>query len=147
MFARMEMTNEELLEDAECLACLKQIGNPKADKRSLIWAYEYPEQETKLRSGSTVVLASTGEPLGALTLDEDKRQVTLRRSANKPLPPELSLGPGGPINSKIIQGAVFRFAESLIDGSRKYPANEAILRRDEPRIIDRAPGTPIISDR
>lgn len=146
MFARMEMTNEALLEDVECLACLKQIGKPQPDKRSLIWSYGYPEQETKLRPGSPVVLASTGEPLGSLSLDPDKRQVALRCSANKPLPAELSLGPGGPINSKVIQSAVFRFADSLIDGSGKYPANEAFLRRDEPCVMDRAPGTPIVSD-
>lgn len=145
MFARMEMSAEELIEDPECLGGLRQVGQPIPDKKSLIWCYEYPEQETKLRSGSSVVLASTGESMGELTLDEDKRQVSVRKGANKPLPPEISLGPGGPLNSKVIQGAVFRFADRLLDGSQKYRANEAFLKREAPRLAGHAVGDPIVS--
>lgn len=145
MFVRMEMTEEELIEDPECIGGLRQIGKPEPDKRSLIWRYGFDEQETKLRTGSTIVEVSTGESLGSLTLDEDAQQVTLRRGAAKSLPPQLSVGPGGPINSKVIQAAVFRFADSLLDGTRKYRANEAFLRRAIPTLTNHVAGEPIVS--
>src|SRR5690606_30163162 len=37
MFARQEMTTEELLEDAECLAGLQRVGDPVPDRRSRGW--------------------------------------------------------------------------------------------------------------
>jgi predicted RecB family nuclease len=145
MFARTEMTDEELIEDPECLGGLRQVGHPVPDKKSLIWTYEYPEQATKLRTGSSVVQASTREPLGSLTLDDEKRTVTVRRGAAKPLPSQLSLGPGGPLPSKIIQGALFRFTDSLLEGSHKYRASEAFLRREMPRLAKHTNGEPIVS--
>lgn len=145
MFARMEMTDEELMEDPECLGGLRQVGHPVPDKKSLIWMYEYPEQATKLRTGSSVVLASTGESLGSLALDEEKRRVTVRRGVTKPLPPQMGLGPGGPLPSKAIQGALFRFTDSLLEGSHKYRASEAFLRREMPRLANRMIGEPIVS--
>lgn len=145
MFTRMEMSTEELIEDSESLGGLRQVGQPVPDKKSLIWCYEYPEQETKMRSSSSAVLASTGESLGSLTLDEEKQRVTIRKGANKPLPPEINLGPGGPLNSKVIQGAVARFADRLLDGSRKYRASEAFLRREAPKLVGHTAGEPIIA--
>lgn len=145
LFARMEITAGELLEDAECLADLRRVGTPVKDKRSLVWTYEYPEQVTKLRTGSKVVLASTCEPLGTLHLDPERRRARLRRGAQRdPLPDRISLGPGGPLGAKEITGALFRVADSLIDGSHKYRANEALLRRQPPRLRGHQAGQPIL---
>lgn len=145
MFARQEMTEEELLEDAECLAGLRRVSEPVPDKRSRIWTYEYPEQETKLRSGSSITLVSTLEDLGRLDLDEDRRLVRVRRAvARGPLADFIALGPGRPIGTDVIREALFRFADSLIAGSQKYRACEAILRRDVPRLTGVQPGQPIV---
>lgn len=146
MFARQEMTPEELLEDAECLAGLQRVGDPVPDKRSKIWTYSYPEQETKLRSGSTVMLVSTRERLGELEMDEDRRLVRVRRAvARGPLADSIALGPEGPRDANVIRAALFRFADSVIEGSHVYPACEAILRRDSPRVTGHTTGQPIIS--
>ncbi|MBX5463751.1 MAG: TM0106 family RecB-like putative nuclease, partial [Steroidobacteraceae bacterium] len=145
MFARQEMTEEELLEDAECLAGLRRVGEPVPDKRSRIWIYEYPEQETKLRSGSPITLTSTREGLGKLDIDEDRRVVRIRRSVAKgPLPDCIALGPGAPIRTDVIRDALFRFADSLINGTQKYRACEAILRREPPRLRGHCAGEPIV---
>lgn len=147
MFARMEMSHEELLNDAECLADLRRVGDPQPDKRSLVWSYEYPEQESKLRTGSKITLTSTREGLGELGLDEDRRIARIRRSAAKgPLPNRINVGPIGPIGSEDIAEALFRFADSLIARSGKYCASEALLRRDAPRLAGRQDGTPIVAD-
>ena len=57
MFARQEMTEDELLEDIECLAglTLDRDNPPKRVDRSILWTYTYPEQETKLKTGDQVV--------------------------------------------------------------------------------------------
>ncbi len=137
MFARMEMSEEELLEDVECLAGLTidRANPPRPEKRSIIYTWHYQEQETNLKSGDEVTNAATGEPMGKLTLDEDKHLASLKIATSKPQPEEhLSLGPGNPYNTKDQQAALLRFADSLIAGDSRYPALEAILRRDLPKL-------------
>ncbi len=145
MFARQEMTRDELLEDAECLAGLKRVGQPVPDKRSKIWTFEYPEQETKLRNGSKVTLASTRERLGELELDEDRRIARVRRSVAKgPMPDSIDLGPGAPLTAGVLRDALFRFADSVIRSESKYRASEAILRRDIPRLTGVQAGQRVV---
>jgi len=143
MFARQEMSEEKLLEDRECLAGLTWGTDhpPRPDKRSLIYTYRYPEQETKLKTGDTVTNAATGE----LTLDEDARHAILRVAAKRPQPETLALGPGSPYSTQDQQAALRRLADSLIVGDHRYPALESILWRKRPNIAGRAPGGAIVS--
>ncbi len=147
MFARMEMSEEELLEDGECLAGLTwdPATPPRPDKRSTIYTYRYPDQETKLKPGDPVTNAATGEPLGELTLDEDARLAILRVVAKRPQPETLALGPGSPYSTKNQQAALRRVADRLIAGDHRYPALESILWRRHPTIIGRTPGSSIVT--
>jgi predicted RecB family nuclease len=147
MFARMELREEELLEDGECLAELTWDPEhpPRSDKRSIIYTYRYPEQETKLKAGDQVTNAATGEPLGELTLDEDARRVILRVVGTRPQPEALSLGPGTPYGTEDQQAALLRLADSIIAGDHRYPALESILWRRIPAIRGRLPDSPIVS--
>jgi uncharacterized protein len=146
MFARQEMTEEELLDDAECLAGLRRVGAPVPDKRSLVWTYQYPVQESKMRTGSDVTLASSGEALGKVELDEEQRLARVRRTPKRgALPDQLSLGPGRPLPTDTIRDALFRFAEALIAKSGAYPAAEALLRREVPKLTGKTRGQPIVS--
>lgn len=148
MFARMEMSEEELLEDGECLAGLTSdpANPPRPDKRSIIYTYRFPEQETKLKTGDPVTNAATGEPLGELSLDEDARRVILRVVAKRPQPENMSLGPGNPYSTEDQQAALQRVADSLIAGDHRYSALESILWRKLPTISTREPGSPIVSE-
>lgn len=148
MFARRELGEEELLADGECLAGLTwdPAHPPRPDKRSMIYTYRYPEQETKLKSGDPVTNAATGEPLGELTLDEDARRAVLRVVATRPQPEALSLGPGQPYGTDDQQAALRRFADSTLAGDHRYPAIESILRRRPPAIRRHRPGRPIVSE-
>jgi uncharacterized protein len=146
MFARQDMTEEELLEDVECLAGLQRVGAPVPDKRSFVWTYEYPVQESKLRTGSEVTLASNGESLGTLELDEEQRLARLRRTAKKgDLPDHINLGSGRPLPTDTIRDALFRFADAVIAKSGAYPAAEALLRREVPNLLGATRGQPIVS--
>lgn len=147
MFARQEMSHEELIDDGECIGGLRLVGKPVPDKRSLVWTYEYPEQESKFRDGSKATLTSTREALGEIQCDLDKRQIRIRRGTGRvPLDDRISIGPASPFGAKEITDAVFRFADTLVDGSREYRANEAFLRRDAPIIKGHLPGSPIVNN-
>ena len=54
IFDRQNKYESEIIEDVECLGGLKLIGEPHQEKRSLVYIYEYPEQETKLKKGSSI---------------------------------------------------------------------------------------------
>lgn len=147
MFERMDMTDEELLEDPECLAQLEAdpAHPPFRDKRSIVYTYRYPEQETKLRDGSSVTRADMGKGMGDIAMDPESRRVSLRQGEKKdPLPEKLNLGPTGPIATGVIRDALFRFADSVLAADHAYPALEAILRRDPPQVRGHNLGEPLI---
>lgn len=147
MFSRMEMTDDELIEDGECLAGLSPDPDhpPLPDKRSVIYTFRFPEQETKLKSGDSATVTQTAEPVNSLKVDEEARRVSFKRSAKKnALLPHISLGPGMPISTKALKEAVFRFADSVVQGSSAYPAIEAVLTQALPKTQGHEDGMPII---
>jgi uncharacterized protein len=85
MYERAEMNEEELLEDLECLAGLTidHDNPPVVDGRSVCYTYDYPEQETKLKTGDSCVYVTTRASLGELQIDEEPRRVRFRYSAKK----------------------------------------------------------------
>ena len=149
LFARMEMTEEELIEDVECIAGLELDPSrpPRPDKKSIAYTYRYPEQEFKLKNGDDCTRADTAEKLGKVSIDEPTRTVHIRIGNSRPAPPvRFSIGPGGPLDTDTLRLAIPRFAESLAGNARSYPALEAVLRRETPRIRGLAPGAAIIEE-
>jgi predicted RecB family nuclease len=150
-FDRQERSVEELQDDSECIGgCVADLKDWKGqDKRSLTFRYRYPEQETKLREGSSVHIVAGGEPAGTIfALDEASRVVTLKRSSAKAeLPSELSLMPAGPVGTDPLRDAVWMIARDMAAGGDAFPHVGAILRRDAPRLFGRSPGAPIIEPR
>lgn len=148
MFARMDMTEDELLEDPECLAGLRQDPKtpPEKVKRSVVYTYTYPLQETKLRNGSAITRADTGDALGDLDMDPEAQKVRIKVGPSKETPPpRLNLGPGKPISTTVIQQALFRFADTVINDSHRYAALESVLTRDVPVIKGKSPDAPMIA--
>jgi predicted RecB family nuclease len=147
-FDRQERSVEELQDDGECIGgCVADSKNWKGqDKRSLTFRYRYPEQETKLREGSAVHIAATGEAAGSIfALDEALSIVTLKRgSAKGELPREISLMPGGPLNTDALRDAVWMVARDMAAGGKTFPHIFALLRRDAPRLSGRPPEAPIV---
>jgi uncharacterized protein len=147
LFARMDLAEDELLDDPECLAglTLDPANPPTQVARSMLYTYLAPEQETKLATGDDVTRCDTAERVGKLEFDEASRRVRLKIGPKKePLPPRLSIGEGGPIDSKGITEALFRFADSLLSGDGGYPALQHLLRREAPRLRGRLNAQPIV---
>lgn len=147
MFSRMEMTEDELLDDGECLAGLIPDSNnpPKLDKRSTIYTYIFPEQSSKLKTGDGATITQTCEGVRDLHVDEENRRVSFKRTNGKePLPIHICLGPGMPVSTKALTEAVFRFGDSINEDNGKYLAIEAMLSQSLPKIHGTEAGTPIV---
>ena len=147
MFSRMEMAEDELLDDGECLAGLTPdpAHPPKLEKRSIVHTYLFPEQGSKLKTGDSAAITQTAEPVRELKVDDDNRRVSFKRTANKaPLPDCVCIGPGMPVSTKALIEAVFRFGDSIVNDSGDYPAIEAVLTQSLPRIRGNAVGSPVV---
>ena len=143
---RDNATAEELLGDSECLAGLQQVAPPITDGNSLIYTYRYPEQFSKLTTGSSCIRVDTlSSPPGAiLDLDEENRLVRFRIPRNQELPEMLDISVGGPLNHKPLREGLCRFADALLDGKKSYSAVLGYLRRERPRIAGHADGLSIV---
>ena len=147
-FDRQERSIEELQDDDECLGGCVADGKDwiGRDQRSLTFRYRFPEQETKLREGTAVFIAATGEPAGTIfALDETSQTVILKRALGKgELPRELSLMPGGSVNTDALRDAVWTVARDISARGHAFPHIAAILKREAPRFSGRSIGAPII---
>jgi predicted RecB family nuclease len=130
-FERIEMTPEELIEDAESIGGLELVGEPTPLDQSLAYTFSFPPQEFKLRRGQEVRDPATGKSAGALVaLDGDGRTLVLKRGRSfRELALPLALIPGAPFNTNAQEEALERFGRSLLSGDHTYPALESILDR------------------
>ncbi len=150
MFSRMEMGEEDLIEDIECIGGLRRDPEHPSQpvKKSIQYTYTFPEQETKLKTADNASRADTGQSLSNLIIDEAAGRVSFTISEKSDPPPErFCIGPGKPIKNETLREAIFRFADSIIEGSRKYRALESILRHEAPRIKGHKSGSPIIDEK
>ena len=148
-FSRREMTDEELMEDLESIGGMTRIPchSDKSGRGASRYSYRYPEQETKLKTGDNCIRIDTLEKIQDLEIDENEHCITFLSSArNSPLPEKLSIGPGGPISTKTLREALYRFADDIIGEHHGYKAIEALLRQEFPRIKGCSPGDAVIMD-
>jgi predicted RecB family nuclease len=133
-FDRHEMTEQELVDDLDCLGGLERTKKPPQE-----YTYEYrfdPEQDTKLREGSDCLFAHdlTRKCRIAEFDDEDGRiAVTLPKRHEAP-PTRLSLIPNEFVSADIIAAAVYRYVEAWSRGTSLSRAVDDLLDRHPPRI-------------
>ncbi len=150
MFHRQEMTDEELLEDAESIGCVEpdRSRRPEPVARSAIRHFTFPAQDYKLREGGTPLIASTRQPAGEIVaLDDARRSVSLKISnANAPdYGARFSLIPGHPYDTRIIRAAVYRYAADVVACGHKFRAITSFLKREPPAVTGVTRGAPVIS--
>jgi len=151
MFDRQSKTDDELMDDNECVGGLKADMSrpPYQEKRSTVFCYRFPEQNFKFKVGDSCLLSDTLESAGSIVyINESKGIIKLKRSSGKgALPNRLSIIPKGPISCDVLKTAIYRFADSVIDGdNNRFLAVEALLRRRLPVITGQAKGSPLISE-
>ncbi|TDP74731.1 TM0106 family RecB-like putative nuclease [Roseateles toxinivorans] len=148
LYSRMDLSAEELIESADCLGGLTLDPScpPFPDKRSTVYTYLVPEQESKLAHGDACSRADTAQSLGKLTFDTNGRAVFRLGPKKDPLPPHLSIGPTGPIENATMVNALYRFADSVLADDDRYVALKQLLRRQRPKLKGRADGQPVLAE-
>lgn len=153
IFARRDMDEEELADDAECIAGLRLISvtPPKSGRGGGVAIYRYPEQEFKLREGDTCLRTDTTQSFGTLiAIDEDQRTVTISigksKGEDREIPPAVSISVVGPIDTTAIKEALFRLADGLLERISRFTAALDFLRKSAPRIQGHESGQPIIDE-
>src|SRR5438552_3709633 len=141
MFNRQDMTEEELIDDAECIGGLEPDPDrpPFPDKRSVVHSFRFPAQDFKMSVGDDVLIADTLAPAGEIVhLDGNRFTISLRRGKKRePLPNRFSLIPKGPIGDEVLRSAIARYIGAILKCNEDhYAALTSILRRDFPRFQD-----------
>lgn len=131
-YERLEMTPEQLVEDADSVGGLVVTGGPEPVKRSQAWTFTYHAQEHKLGQGQDTFDPKTRRSPGEiLELDRDERRLVLKRGPSlKDVPLPQALIPGRPYDTDDQENALMRLGRSLLAGDHRYPALESVLRRD-----------------
>lgn len=149
MFSRMDMEEDELIEDGESLGglILEKAEGGTGRSRNPMLTYRFPQQETKLKTGDGAVLLPLGRPVSSLTVDEATLLLSFRCKLDPDeIPARAALGPAGPIRSDVLNAAIYRFADSVIAGDGGYPALRALLRLDLPKLKGRTPGLALVPE-
>jgi uncharacterized protein len=136
LFQRAAMTQEDLIEGADCLGGLERTSRPpQLDKQSFVHEYRYPEQESKLRAGSKcLVAADTGMRLVIHSLDTQSRKLTIRRGMRSIGPPErMSLIPDEMVNAQVLADSIERTVRAYHSAGTLPRALEDFLHRRAPR--------------
>jgi predicted RecB family nuclease len=149
MFSRQEMSDEELVDDPECLGLLAAdpARPPEAEKRSMIYSFTFPPQDFKMRVGEEVLRAGTLEPAGEIfSLEEDARRISVKLGPKwSRIADGASLIPKGPLGDEVLRAAIYRYAEAVIAGNTtRYTALTDIMRKAPPRLTGQPVGAPII---
>lgn len=147
LFRRMEMTEEELIADRECLGgAVRTAKQPVPVNQSLVYEYRFPNQESKLHAGSACLLASDGKTGFEIeSLDYDRQLLTVKRGRRKePPPPRMSLVPDEIIGAKSIEQSIERTVRAFLASGTLPLALADFLYRRAPRIADHG-GGPVIA--
>jgi len=149
MFDRSAMTEEQLIEDLDCLGGLRRTKKPPTPvKKSRVVEYRFPiEQETKLAAGSRCMFAHdlNRKPL-IESLDVDSGLVELRFGPSiAEIPNRLNLIPNEHVPADEIAKAVYRYTEGWRNGTSRARAVDDLLQRNRPRIRKLRDG-PLIAE-
>ena len=152
-FDRRTKSDEELIDDPECIGNMISHGKPTPEKRSLIYSYKFEDQDFKLRKSKKTIIANNQDIeqkdyAGTIVdIDYKEKEVLLKRGTSQGvLPPILSIGPNKPQgNDKLILNT-YKFIDSLIDEEKKYSALNDFLEKKHPNIKGIKVGDRIINN-
>lgn len=137
-FARLDMTDQELFDDFDCLANLVKSSRPsRPEKQSRIEHYLFdPSQDTKLTAQKTVhfvhdprlraEIFSINNELGEIELKLSKKHVETPRN--------LHLIPDEFVSAAVIQDSIFYQAQNWLHGNPLRNAISDFLARRRPNL-------------
>ncbi|WNV74115.1 TM0106 family RecB-like putative nuclease [Geodermatophilus sp. DSM 44513] len=136
-FARADLEDEQLVEDRTALGGVSGGFEVGADKRSKLYEFYFPPQDTKLSVGSRAVDVDTRVRIGEVReLDAAGGRMVVK--AAKPPAAARGLGPEGPIDDRPLREAIAATADDVLAG--RPCLGQALLDRVVPPDTRRLPG-------
>ena len=140
-FKRRGKSDEELVEDPECVGNMKLNSEPTPEKKSLIYSYKFENQDFKLRKNKKSVIANNHDieqkDFAGTILDIDYKtnEILLKRGTGSGILPEtLSIGPEKPrLNEKLILNT-YNYIDSVLDNENNFPVNQIIKTYNSPTL-------------
>jgi predicted RecB family nuclease len=147
-FSRLEMSDDELLEDASSLSGLEYIGVVGEIKRSFVHRYRFPAQEHKLSEGADTRDPRTGKAAGEITgLDDAAHTVDLKRGKTSAVAHPVSLIPYEYVDDQVMRSSLFRIGQAIagqgFDRAGRFPSSLDLLMAAAPR-VGSEPGQPLV---
>ena len=139
-FDRLEKSDEELVNDRDCLGEITFVAEVEDLGRSAVYRYTFdPHQEHKFKVGDKVVDPATKKGAGeVLAIDLGAGVVDLKRGRSGGWPHPRSLVPPSPIDNRQLQDAVARIATAVVEHPDGDPPQHRavldLLRGRPPRV-------------
>jgi uncharacterized protein len=155
MFDRQGMTEDELIDDLNCLGGLQRLPRPPERIKQSVGAwYRFDgDQETKLDGGSRCFFAHDLTPIEIHRLDRERGQVCLKFGSKKlqqlpngEPPARLSLIPDEYVSATVIAASITRTATTWLEQQHLPPALTDFLWRRPPRFRGHAGGSLVSAD-
>ena len=148
VFDRQAMSLEERLENPECIAGFtEQIGKAIPDANSMRYTFRYPDQELKLKTGDSVILANSLKPINGLQINEDEQTVSFKITDTSLIEAgQTDISTSKVVNTDVLVNGLYRYADSAIADDGKYTAIDALLQRAAPQVTAHTVGTPLAPD-
>ncbi len=135
VFRLRTLDREALIEDGSALGGLTFERYVGPDKRSHLYEYSFPVQDTKLSVGDEALDVDTAKKAGTVFgLDIATCRLVLKTTAAEPPQPR-GLGPGGPLNTKGLREAIAATGDDVLAG--RDCLGQALVERRVPA------GTPL----
>ena len=140
-FARLEYSDEELLEDRSTLGGLSYEGVVDRVRQSLVHRYRFSPQDHDFRDGDRPDDPATGAFAGTVVAIDDVRgTIDLMRGARSEVPHPEALIPHDLVGTRVHRDSLLALAESVVAhglGSEDDPGRRVaadILLREPPRV-------------
>lgn len=135
-FARADLDDAALVEDGTALGQLTAPVEIGQAKRSKLYEYRFPPQDTKLSAGSTAVDVDQRVSVGTVVaLDAVAGRLVVKTA--KPAVAARGLGPSGPLDDKGMRAAIAATADDVLAG--RDCLGRALLERRVPADCRRRP--------
>ncbi len=140
-FARLQMTDEQLLNDTMAIGQLGDAVAVRVEKQSTVWRMTFPAQDTKLGPGEDAWLdPRTVEPAGIVVdIDAERGWLELKRRTSRGTPDLTALVPGKPLADQHQRARLLELGTWVRDHGIDSPdpqwraARDLLLRR-RPRV-------------
>ena len=129
-----ELAPADRLEDRSCIVDLRYVKELENVKQSIVYLYEFPEQEHALRTTPEPCDPDTGKPPGNV-IEVGARHVKIKRGIRSTTEHPRALIVGKPIDTKPLPESLLTLGEAVLLDKPGFEAAKALLFRTPPSAL------------